>query len=425
MEKYDVIIAGGGMSGVAAAIAAAREGLKVLLVEKNYGLGGAANSCLINPFMKYYIEQCDKDGNKQLIQLNNGIFGQIVSRIRKMGGMDETDLLNPVFNEEYLKYVLENMCEEADIEVLYGTMVTSAEVSDRQIRSIQIYNRDGFSTVSAPFYIDCTGDANLSVQVGVPFRLGRPGDHLCQPMTLCFWIGNVDREQFRKIRPQINPLYKKFQQEGRIRNTRENVLIFHHIAPDVLHFNTTRVINLNPTDAKDVTKAQFEARKQVFEMYGFLKENFECFRNSVLLMTAAEIGVRESRMIDGEYLYTQEDILNYTVFEDSIACGCYEIDIHNPSGTGTHLIYLDRNKYYTIPYRCLIPQGIKNLLVAGRCISSTHEAQSAYRIMPIVCNLGEGAGTAIACAFHGGTDTRGVDIREVHRLLDRYGMRYR
>ena len=141
-------------------------------------------------------------------------------------------------------------------------------------------------------------------------------------------------------------------------------------------------------------------------------------------MTAPEIGVRESRMIDGDYVYTTEDILSYTVFDDSIACGCYEIDVHNPSGTGTHLIYLDRKKYYTIPYRCLIPKGLKNLLVAGRCISSTHEAQSAYRIMPIVCNIGEGAGAAISCAFQAGVDTRGVKIETLHAMLDRYGLKY-
>lgn len=203
------------------------------------------------------------------------------------------------------------------------------------------------------------------------------------------------------------------------------MLVFRHSAPDVLHFNTTRVINLNPTNSEDVTKAQFIARQQVFEIYEFLKNNFECFQKSVLLLTAPEIGVRESRMIDGDYEYTTDDILNYTKFDDSIACGCYEIDIHNPGGTGTHLVYLDRKNYYTIPYRCLIPKGLNNLLVAGRCISSTHEAQSAYRIMPIVCNIGEGAGAAIACAFLAGVDTRMVKIEELHAMLDRYGLKYR
>ena len=243
-------------------------------------------------------------------------------------------------------------------------------------------------------------------------------------MTLCFWISNVDTEQFRKDRPNINDVYKQWQAEGKIKNPRENVLIFKHVAPGILHFNTTRIINMNPVDARDLTRAQIEARKQIFEMYDFLKANFESFKNSVLLMSAPEIGVRESRMIDGDYVFCLDDILSYRKFEDSVACGCYEVDIHNPSGTGTHLIYLKSDDYYTIPLRCLFPRGLKNLLVAGRCISSTHEAQSAYRIMPIVCNIGEAAGFTAALANKSGVMPREIDINELHAVLKKYGGRY-
>lgn len=426
MKKYDVIVIGGGFSGTAAAIAAAREGVSVLLVEKHNCLGGAASQCLINPFMKFHIRKKDEQGNVTgTEQLNEGIFEEILSRMRKMGGVDFSDIYNVTFNVEHLKFILENLCEENGVEVLYGTQVISVKVRGGKLRRIRVFNHNGIYDLSARYFVDCTGDAEVAYMSGVPCRLGRDGDQLCQPMTLCFWLSNVNMEKFREERASINPKYKEFQQRGAIKNPRENVLIFHHIAPNTLHFNTTRVTGLNPVDANDVTKAQFIARKQVFEMYGFLKENFSCFKDSVLLMTAPEIGVRESRMIDGDYLYTQDDILSYKKFEDSVACGCYEIDIHNPAGTGTHLIYLDPTKYYTIPYRSLIPKKLKNMLVAGRCISSTHEAQSAYRIMPIVCNIGEGAGIAIACAAKHKTDTRSVDISEVHSIMDRRGARYR
>lgn len=141
-------------------------------------------------------------------------------------------------------------------------------------------------------------------------------------------------------------------------------------------------------------------------------------------MSAPEIGVRESRMIDGDYVFCLDDILSYRKFEDSVACGCYEVDIHNPSGTGTHLIYLKSDDYYTIPLRCLFPRGLNNLLVAGRCISSTHEAQSAYRIMPIVCNIGEAAGFAAALANKSDIMPREIDINELHAALKKYGGRY-
>ena len=424
MKKYDLIVAGGGLSGVAAGVCAAREGAKTLIIEKNSNLGGAASNCLINPFMKYSLKKKDEQGKPYYEQLNCGLFKEIVDRLRGMGALNEADMFGVAFNIEYMKKILEDLCEENSVDLLYNTTVTGADVSEGNVRSVTAYNCNGFSEFYAKYFIDCTGDGDLCVAAGAPFRLGRDEDHLCQPMTLCFWISNVDTEQFRKDRPNINDVYKQWQAEGKIKNPRENVLIFKHVAPGILHFNTTRIVNMNPVDARDLTRAQIEARKQIFEMYDFLKANFESFKNSVILMSAPEIGVRESRMIDGDYVFCLDDILSYRKFEDSVACGCYEVDIHNPSGTGTHLIYLKSDDYYTIPLRCLFPRGLKNLLVAGRCISSTHEAQSAYRIMPIVCNIGEAAGFTAALANKSGVMPREIDINELHAVLKKYGGRY-
>lgn len=424
MKKYDLIVAGGGLSGVAAGVCAAREGAKTLIIEKNSNLGGAASNCLINPFMKYSLKKKDEQGKPYYEQLNCGLFKEIVDRLRGMGALNEADMFGVAFNIEYMKKILEDLCEENSVDLLYNTTVTGADVSEGNVRSVTAYNCSGFSEFYAKYFIDCTGDGDLCVAAGAPFRLGRDEDSLCQPMTLCFWISNVDMEQFRKDRPNINDVYKQWQAEGKIKNPRENVLIFKHVAPGILHFNTTRIVNMNPVDARDLTRAQIEARKQIFEMYDFLKANFESFKNSVILMSAPEIGVRESRMIDGDYVFCLDDILSYRKFEDSVACGCYEVDIHNPSGTGTHLIYLKSDDYYTIPLRCLFPRGLKNLLVAGRCISSTHEAQSAYRIMPIVCNIGEAAGFTAALANKSGVMPREIDINELHAVLKKYGGRY-
>ena len=422
--KYDLIVVGGGFSGLAAAVAAAREGVKTLIIDRSSHLGGTASNCLINPFMKYYLQKKDADGYPYYEQLNCGIFGEIINRLRAAGALDETNKYNVSYNIEYLKKILEDLCEENGVDILYRTTVTSSTVNDGRVEKITCYNKNGFMDFYADYFIDCSGDGDLCVMSGASYRLGRVEDNLCQPMTLCFWLGNVDMEQFKADRPFINEIYKQHQAMGKIKNPRENVLIFKYVAPGVLHFNTTRVINLNPTDAFDVTKAQIEARKQVFEMYDFLKANFPSFKNAVLLTTAPEIGIRESRMIEGEYIFCLEDILNYTKFEDSIACGCYEVDIHNPNGTGTHLIYLAKDNYYTIPMRSLIPKGLKNLLVAGRCISTTHEAQSACRIIPIVCNIGEGAGAAVALDKKRKTGFRNLNMEELHAMLEKYGARY-
>lgn len=216
-------------------------------------------------------------------------------------------------------------------------------------------------------------------------------------------------------------MYKKFKEEGKIKNPREDVLKFDTLQEDILHFNTTRVIKLNPTDAEDLTKAEIMAREQAFEMFEFLKNNFECFKNSHMLSTAMQIGVRESRMICGEYTLTGEDLMACTKFEDSIALGNYDIDIHNPEGSGTSHYYFGPGEYYTIPYRTLIPKNAENLLVAGRCISVTHEAQASIRIMAIVCCIGEAAGTATAISVKDNKNVKDIDVKKLRNTLKKNG----
>ncbi len=180
---------------------------------------------------------------------------------------------------------------------------------------------------------------------------------------------------------------------------------------------TTRVVKLNPTDAYDVTKAEICAREQIFEMYNFLRTNFEEFKESVLLSSGMQIGVRESRMIVGEHTLTQEELVNCTKFEDSIAVCNYDIDIHSPDGSGTSHYYFKPGQYYTIPYRCLIPKNAENLLVAGRCISATHEAQASIRIMPTCCTIGEAAGIAATVAIDDAARVRDIKIDKLQKLL--------
>ncbi len=226
-------------------------------------------------------------------------------------------------------------------------------------------------------------------------------------MILCFRVGNVDVDAFFKGYRALSEKHAKALENGKLRNLRENILVFKYPVNNALHFNTTRVIKLNPTDPFEFTKAEIEGRKQVSEIFSFLKEYADGFENAFLMMTAAEIGVRESRMIVGEHLLTENEC---TVFDASIAACNYEIDIHNPEGTGTSIYYFKPGTYYTIPYRCLIQKQSKNLLVAGRCISADHNAQASLRIMPTVCSIGEAAGTAIALAARYIRPTQKVSI---------------
>lgn len=402
MKQYDVIVVGGGFSGTAAAIAAARRGMEVLLIEKSNCFGGAAVNCLVNPFMYYWTND---PATKKPIYLCNGIFREILTELTAMKAMPEN---SSAFHEEYLKLILQRMILKENVHVLFHTYLTGVRMDNGKVKSVLVSNKEGPGEYAARYFIDCTGDGDLAVLAGYPYHLGREKDHLCQPMTLCFRVAGVDLKAFEKSYDSINPLYQQFQREGKIKNPRENILVFENVVDGVLHFNSTRIVRKNPVSGEEKTQAELEAREQVFELFHFLRENIDGFQHSQLLSTAMEIGVRESRMIEGEYLLTQEDLMACTKFEDGVVCGNYDIDIHNPEGSGTSHYYFKDGEYYTIPYRCLVPKGSRNLLVAGRCISSTHEAQASYRIMPICCCLGEAAG--IAAAFCGNSAADVMDI---------------
>lgn len=410
-NKYDLIVVGGGFAGVSAAMEAGRKGLQVLLIDKYNCLGGAAANCLIMPFMDY----CTKDpvtGEK--ILLTGDLFNEIIDEMEKMGGLHEN---RQIFDEEILKLVLNRMCNRYGVEPLFNTTVTDVNKCDDKILSITAWGKSRKLELFADYFVDATGDAELSVMAGCGYRVGREEDGLCQPMTLCFRVGGVDTELFHANKNLINPLYRQFQQEGRIQNPRENVLLFLTMHNGVIHFNTTRVVKHDPTDPADVTKAELTAREQVFEMHSFLKENIPGFENSYVLSTALQIGIRESRMVEGEYVLTQEDLKSLARFEDAIAVANYDIDIHNPAGAGTSHYYFGAGEWYQIPYRCLLPKNCTNLLVAGRCISSTHEAQASYRIMPFCAELGQAAGAAVSVAVKNNTTLRGVDIKELQSIL--------
>ena len=408
LMHYDIIVVGGGFAGAAAAISAARQGAKVLLIEKSNCLGGAASVNLVMPFMK----------NRTVIdevpyQLSGGLFNEILS---------ELEVFNKTryrisFHDEYLKLVLNRMAINAGVELLFNSLVTSAEKEQGKIKSITVCGKGNTYEFSADYFIDATGDANLIRMADFPFKLGREKDNLCQPMTLCFRVANVDFKKFDEEKPLINPLYEKYKEEGKIKNPRENVLIFKTMVDGLLHFNTTRIVRLDPTDLFQVTKAEIESREQVFEVFDFLKDNFSAFQNAELVTTAIEIGVRESRMIEGEYTLTGDEIKKCARFDDSIATGNYDIDIHNPEGSGTSHYFFPPGEYYEIPYRCLIPKNSENLLVAGRCVSCDHEAQASLRIMPIVCTLGQAAGVAAALAKEKALAVGDIDITALQKIL--------
>lgn len=412
MKKYDVIVVGGGFAGVGAAVASARLGAKTLLIEKRGCLGGAASNSLVLPFMRYFTDVKADDGTKKKLYLVQGIFKEIVERAKCLEVGADT-----FFNTDYLKYILDSILCESGADVLFHTALTDTEVEDGKIKSIEVSAVNGKNKFGADCFVDATGDANLAMLSKCGFRLGRESDSLCQPMTLCFRVSGVSFNEFFSHYSEIQKLYNEYRISGKIKNPREDILVFNTCNENVIHFNSTRIVKLNPTDPFDLSRAEIEGRKQMIELTEFLKNNFEFCRNISIVSSAISVGVRESRMINGEHILTGDELVKTTKFADAIATGDYDIDIHNPEGTGTSHHYFEAGTYYTIPYRSLVAKDVSNLLVAGRCISCDHEAQASIRIMPICCATGHAAGVAAAIVSKSGEPAKSADVELIQKEL--------
>lgn len=412
MKHYDLVVVGGGLTGVAAAVAGAREGMKTLLIEKNGSLGGAMTNNLVYPFMKFMTPV-----NGEVKILCAGLLTEMREREQKYDASGSITRFRP----EYFKLVLDDMICDYGVDVLFHAQVYALETEGRALKSLRAVTNAGEVEFSADFFVDATGDGNLFTMAGCDFQLGRESDGLCQPMTTCFRMCGVDVDLFKEEKPRLQELYKEARERGEIKNPRENILTFSGIGEGVLHFNTTRVVKVDPTDAFGVSRAEMETRRQIHEIVCFLKKNSRAFEHATLISIAAEIGVRESRKLRGEYVLTAEDLLSLKMFDDAVVLANYNIDIHNPAGTGTDIHYFKDGEYYSIPYRSLLPKEYDNLLVAGRCISATHEAQAAVRVMPICACMGEAAGTAAALAKQTGKNVHTVDVQLLRNTLRSYG----
>ena len=409
-SHFDVAVVGGGLAGVMSAVSAAREGKKVVLVEKYGYLGGMATAGLVYPFMRH-------DEKPSRRPANAGLYFELLREIYEIGGSDGPESRH--YKEEFMKVVLDRMTKKYGVRVIFHAKLCSVEREDRRIVGITVATVSGKINIKARAFVDATGNADLVAFAGLPFEQGREEDGLCQPMTLCFRLGNVDWSRFDHA--ATNQLYREFQAQGKIKNPREDILIFHHPFDNVMHMNTTRAVGVDPTNVYQVTEAEMLLREQVLEMYRFMKENIPGLENCELISSAAESGIRESRRIVGLVKVTADDLVGTRKFEDSIARGTYAIDIHNPAGTGTYLRHMPPDDYYTIPYRALVPADADNLIVAGRCICTTHEALAAVRIMPITTCMGEAAGIACSMALDAGCTMAEVNTDVLREKIISYG----
>ena len=422
-KHWDVIVIGGGPGGVPAAVAAARNGARVLLIESYGFLGGMATAALVMPYMKY------SAGGRIIVR---GLFEEFQDMMEENGGVkrkktrDEDQIWLNTFptdledrahiDDEPMKHLLDRFVLESGVQPLLHTRAIGVLTDSGRIRAVRVFHKGGVEDLSAEVFIDSTGDGDIGAWSGAPVEIGRPADNGCQPMTTCFRMANVDMDRMPDGK-EVNRLFDQAKKRGEITNPRENVLKFYTMHPDVMHFNSTRVISKSPLNGWSLSEAEIEGRRQVDELVRFLKKHVSGYENAYLMKSGAQIGIRESRRIMGRYALTSDDVITGRKFDDGIACGSYAIDIHNPSGTGTKMVYLDEGIYYHIPYRCIIPDNVDNLLIASRCVSSTHEAHSSLRVMPTVWAIGQAGGTAAALSVKDSVKPGDLDVAKLVRTL--------
>jgi len=449
IRDVDIVVVGGGTAGSVAAIAAGREAMKTMLVEQLGFLGGTQSAALVTPQMP---NQIDKK------PLNLGIDAEINARLAETRDSGVFSDGNPGwFNPEMLKFVLEEMINEAGVELLYYTFFADAIVEDNVIKGIIVQNKGGQSAILARRVIDTTGDADVAFRAGVPFNSGEETTGLNQPFSVRFHLGNVNIERFidflkglgsyqltenpdAPVSPltpplvttaqvwgkgwKLEPLFRKAVEEGVLRESDGNYFQLFSVPgrPGEISFNCPRISGeVDGTNPFHLTRAQIRGRQAILRYLDFCRKYLPGFENAYIVFTAPLVGVRESRRIIGEYILTADDVLGAKKFDDAIARNNYPIDIHRDKESGAKMIHLKPGGYHEIPYRCLVPLKIDNLLVAGRCISATFEAQSSIRIQTNCRAMGEAAGVAAAMSIRKGIPPRQLDGVELRRRLKEKG----
>lgn len=434
-KQYEVVVAGGGPAGIVAAIAAARNGAKTLLVERYGFLGGQSSAALVYPWMSFH----DSEGN-QVVQ---GIAQEIVKRLVAVGGsqghvpdtIGYVSMFTP-FDVEAFKYLAQEMLLESGADLMFHTWITEVAIEEGIISALGAINKSGRAALRGNIFIDATGDADVAQFAGAEMAKGRDADGATQPMSMNFRLGGVDLEQVR-VYMQENPdeFYPRTRydilkqlpyptgvqgfysiwKDANLPIPRQQLLFFAGMRPGEVGVNTSRIVGLDATNADDLTKAEIEGRRQVMILVRFFRERVPGFGNCYLIETPAQVGVRETRRIVGDYILTGDNVTQARRFSDGIARSAYPIDIHDPKDSGN--ITFDVKLDHDIPYRCLLPRGVRNLLAAGRIISVTHEAFAAIRVTPPVMAIGQAAGTAAALCIRQGILPREVNVRELQQLL--------
>lgn len=387
--SYDCVVVGAGPAGCGAAITLGRQGLKTLLVDEELCLGGAWTVGFMNPLFDY--------------ENKDGLVAELIRDLKTGGHWG--GFWKQSFHYEYMKRLLDEKAEAAGVERLLDTRFVRALTEGKRVTGIVTENRNGREAYLAKLVFDCTGNGDVFASAGCGFEIGgESGDYRsCQAMTLMFLVGNIPPKYAEGL--MIGEILDKaYAARGKTAPFHVPFLIpVPGCSYGVVQF--THMYEYDPLDARSVTLAAAEGRRQMIEGFEALKSYDPDFADLELISSSGVLGIRESRRLLGEYTLTGEDLTEGRSFPDRVATCSFNVDIHPKDGAAQVCRPV---KPYDVPLRALLPKGWEGILAAGRCISGTHEAMASYRVTGNCCQMGENAALAAAYALK-----RGIPLREV------------
>lgn len=404
-KKYDVVV-GGGFAGFGAAIGSAKAGARTMLIEATGACGGLGVNGLVNPFMKY-----DYHG-ENLVQ---GVFHELVERLQ-----DDSAYAGRAFSYEAVKYHMVELLQKNNVDILLYHQVVGLEKKERKISKVKVYSFGKFTDIKADLYIDCTGDSILGKLADLTLFCGDEESRKNQAMTQMFVLARINLAKtmdyvrknpddfFNWVNPQevgiatsiagFFNLIKKAKNNG-LNLPSDHFFFIRLPEKDAVVVNTGHILVDNANNPATISEAQITGLKQTRNLTIFAQKYLPGFEDCYLRQTAVQVGIRESAKIKGEYVFSQSDVENFAKFDDAVAKGIYGVNIHeNENKENNRNIKLNYSDYYEIPARFLISSELNNLLMAGRNLSADFGGQSAVRIMPSCCGMGQGAGVIAALA---------------------------
>ena len=437
--EADVIVAGSGPAGIAASLAAARKGLKVVLVERFSFLGGMSTQV---PIATWPLNTAIEEG--ELDMPYDGMLGEIIHRLDEQGCLelktnlnDGVEVYNPLkdgnekvatskwylFDPEELKFLYFTLLREAGVKLRVNSLIVDTVVQEGRVQAVVVETLTRRELIKGRIFIDATGSAEVVTRSGGPAVLGS-GDNdgipagMQIPLSTTFRMAGVETGGLNMV--EVERIYEEHRLKGDP-DIPVKGLMHQIVCKGVVQVFGTRVFNTNPLDPEQAAEGEYEQRRQIRETMRFLKREIPAFRDCQLISTGVTMGVIGTRRIRGEYFITYEDMFAGRKFEDAIAAGTYRLEYWEPDGSSYRFHHL-AGTYYTIPFRALLPLGLANVIAAGACISGQLLAMGTWAIQPVCFKTGQAAGTAAALCLKQEADPREIPVPELQDQLRQDGL---